>query len=405
VTGRPLHALLLPPAASVGRLTEALAAALDGSGPAILPLDPGLSRPRLAALLDTLAPAAVETPDGIERLAGATRPAAADPGTGAGVPEDVAVVIATSGSTGQPKGVQLSAAALLHSARASLDRIGARPGDRWLCPLPTSHIAGLGILVRSLAAGSEPVVTERLGPANADFAGYGCAYTSLVPTQLRRLLAAGVDLTPLRTVLLGGAAIPAGLLASARAAGARVVTTYGMSETCGGCVYDGMPLAGVAVRAGSTGRIEISGPVVFSGYRSDPALTAEVMNGEWFVTSDIGELDGTGKLTVHGRADDMINTGGEKVAPAEVAAVLETCPAVREAAVIGEPDPDWGERVTAVVVPADPQAPPTLDGLRAHARGQLPPYAAPRALILVPQLPLLPSGKPDRAALRTLRCR
>jgi o-succinylbenzoate---CoA ligase len=404
VTGRPLHALLLPPA-SARRLAEALAAALDGCGPAILPLDPGLSRPRLAALLDTLAPAAVETPDGIERLARVTHPPPADPGRGAGVPEDVAVVIATSGSTGQPKGVQLSAAALLHSARASLDRIGARPGDRWLCPLPTSHIAGLGILARSLAAGSDPVVTGRLDPAGADFAALGCAHTSLVPTQLRRLLAAGADLTPLRTVLLGGAAIPPGLLASARAAGARVVTTYGMSETCGGCVYDGIPLAGVSVRVNGTGRIEISGPVVFSGYRSDPALTAEVMNEGWFVTSDIGELDGAGRLTVHGRADDMINTGGEKVAPAEVAAVLETCPAVREAAVIGEPDPDWGEHVTAVIVPANPQAPPALDDLRSWVRARMHARAAPRALVLVPQIPLLPTGKPDRAALRALRTR
>jgi o-succinylbenzoate---CoA ligase len=401
VTGRPLHALLLP-AAAAGRLAEALAAALDGSGPAILPLDPGLPRSRLAALLGTLAPTAVETPDGIERWAVASPPSPADPGTGAGVPEEVAVVIATSGSTGQPKGVQLSARALLHSARASLDRIGARPGDRWLCPLPTSHIAGLGILVRSLAAGSDPVVTERLDPANADFAALGCAHVSLVPTQLRRLLAAGADLAPLRTVLLGGAALPPRLLASARATGARVVTTYGMSETCGGCVYDGIPLAGVSARVNSTGRIEISGPVVFSGYRSDPALTARVMHGGWFVTSDIGELGESGKLTVRGRADDMINTGGEKVAPAEVAAALETSTAVREAAVIGEPDPDWGERITAVIVPADPHAPPALDELRAHVRGQLPPYAAPRALILVRQIPLLPTGKPDRAALRAL---
>jgi O-succinylbenzoic acid--CoA ligase len=403
VTGRPLHALLLPPAAGAGRLAEALAAALDGSGPAILPLDPGLPRSRLAALLGTLAPTAVETPEGAERWAGADPPSPAGVGTGAGVPEEVAVVIATSGSTGQPKGVQLSAAALLHSARASLDRIGAGPGERWLCPLPTSHIAGLGILVRSLAAGSDPVVTERLDPTSADFAALGCAHVSLVPTQLRRLLAAGADLTPLRTVLLGGAAIPPGLLASARAAGARVVTAYGMSETCGGCVYDGIPLAGVSARVNGTGLIEIAGPVIFSGYRPDPALATEVLRGGWFVTSDIGELDESGKLTIRGRADDMINTGGRKVAPAEVAAALETSPAVREAAVIGEPDPDWGERVTAVIVPADPQAPPALGDLRAHVRDELPPYAAPRALILVPRIPLLPTGKPDRAALRALR--
>jgi o-succinylbenzoate---CoA ligase len=404
VTGRPLHALLLPPATAVGRLLDALAAALDGSGPAILPLDPRLPRARVAALLDTFAPAAVETPEGAQRwrAAGPGRPAGPAGGGDGEVPAGVAVVIATSGSTGEPKGVQLSAAALLHSARASLDRIGAGTGDRWLCPLPVSHIAGLGVLVRSLVAGTTPVVAERLDPAEADLGTLGCAHVSLVPTQLRRLLAAGADVTALRTILLGGAAAPAGLLASARAAGARVITTYGMSETSGGCVYDGVPLAGVSVRTGAEGRIEISGPVLFSGYRLRPDLAGQAMAGDWFVTSDVGSLNGLGQLAVHGRADEMINTGGEKVAPGEVAATLETCPGVREAVVIGEPDPEWGERVTAVVVPEDPAAPPALTALRAAVTRELPHFAAPRALVLVAEVPLLASGKPDLAALRRL---
>ncbi len=400
MTGRPLHALLLPPAASSGRLLDALASALDGSGPAILPLDPLLPPARIASLLEAFGPAAIETPAGTKRW----QPADTSPGAGpgaVGVPAGVAVVIATSGSTGEPKGVQLAASAMLHSARASLDRIGARTGERWLCPLPASHVAGLGILVRSLISGTTPVVAQPLRE-EMDLARSGCAHTSLVPTQLRRLLAAGTDLTGFGTILLGGAAAPPGLLAAARAAGARVVTTYGMSETCGGCVYDRVPLAGVSVRTGPEGRIEITGPVLFSGYRLRPDLTGQAMADGWLVTSDVGAVDAGGRLAVHGRADEMINTGGEKVAPGEVAAALELCPGVREAVVIGEPDPEWGERVTAVVVPDDPARPPALRALRAELSQRVPPYAAPRALVLVAEMPLLASGKPDLAALRRL---
>ena len=404
MTDRPLHALLLPAVTGAGRLLDALAAALDGSGPAILPLDPRLPKARVDALLTAFSPAAVETPEGTQRWHRAG-PGPHRDGTAGGdgtTPAGVAVVIATSGSTGEPKGAQLSAAALLHSARASLAAIGARPGERWLCPLPVSHVAGLGVLVRSLVAGTTPVVTERLGPGETSLGALGCRHVSLVPTQLRRLLATGADVAAFSTILLGGAAVPAGLLASARAAGARVVTTYGMSETCGGCVYDGVPLAGVSVRTATGGRIEISGATLFSGYQGRPDLTRRALADGWFVTSDLGSLDGAGRLTVHGRADEMINTGGEKVAPADVAAVLETCPGVAEAVVIGEPDPEWGERVTAIVVPDDPAAPPALAVLRAAVTQRLPPFAAPRALVLVADVPLLASGKPDIEALRRL---
>ena len=178
-----------------------------------------------------------------------------------GVDADVAVVVATSGSTGVPKGVQLTAAALRASAAASLGRIGAGPaggpGRRWLCCLPPFHVAGLQVLVRSLIGGTEPGVTD--GVDAAIVAGCGCAFVSLVPTQLRRLLDAGAPLDAFDAILLGGAAPPPGLLAEARAAGARVVTTYGMSETCGGCVYDGLPLDGVRVRISDAGLIGISG--------------------------------------------------------------------------------------------------------------------------------------------------
>ena len=394
MTARPLHAVLLPAADQAARLLEVLAAALDGSGPAIVPVDPRLPGDQVAALLAALRPDTLETPHGTKRLDPGDRPALA-PGT--------AVVIATSGSTGEPKGAELSAAALRHSARASLARLGARPGQRWLSCLPPSHISGLQVFVRSLLAGADPVIAGRVDAAAA--AAAGCDYVSLVPTQVRHLLGepgGPAALAAFRGILLGGAAVPAGLLAGAAAAGARVVTTYGMTETCGGCVYDGTPLDGVSARIGPDGRIRLAGPVLFSGYRGRPDLTAAALDGGWFVTSDLGDLGPSGRLTVRGRADGMINTGGEKVAADEVAGALAGCPGVREAAVAGRPDAEWGELVTAIVVPADPAAPPSLDGLRTALRGALPPFAVPRALVLVPAIPLLASGKPDLQALRRL---
>jgi len=390
VPSRPLHAVLLPPAEAAARLLDALPAALDGTGPALLPLDPALPRPRLAAQLEAFAPAVVETAEGSARYVTA-RPA---PGVG----EDSALVVATSGSTGRPKGTELGAAALLASARASLRRIGARPGERWLCCLPAFHIAGIQVLVRSLLAGTTPAVVGRLEPGT--LAASGCAHVAVVPTQLRRLVDAGADLSAAATILLGGAAVPPGLLDDARAAGGRVITSYGMSETSGGCVYDGMPLDEVSVDIGPGDRIRIAGPVLFSGYRLRPDLTAAVRDGRWFVTSDLGSLGPSGELLVRGRADDVIITGGEKVVAAEVETALATCAGVREAAVVGRPDAEWGELVTAVVVPADPSAPPRLADIRAHVQDRLPRWAAPAALLLVPEIPLLPSGKPDRATLR-----
>jgi O-succinylbenzoic acid--CoA ligase len=379
-------------------MLEVLSAALDGTGPAILPLDPALPPAALAASIAAFAPAAIETPAGLERLpaAGASR------GAGAALPPEVAVVIATSGSTGQPKGVQLTAAALLASAHASLHRIGARPGDRWLCCLPAFHVAGLQVLVRSLVSGQAPVVSERLDQATlAAAVAQDCQYASLVPTQLSRLSGAA-ELAGFRAILLGGAAPPAGQLEAARSAGARVVTTYGMTETCGGCVYDGMPLDGVSVELDEEDRIRLSGPVLFSGYRFQPELTRQVLRDGWFATSDLGNLSADGRLTVRGRSDGVINSGGRKVVPGEVEAALDGCAGVQAVVVVGVPHPEWGEIVTAVVVPSDPADPPTLAQLRARAQLSLPAWAAPHALVLQQELPLLRSGKPDREAARLL---
>ena len=385
---RPLRAVLVERATP--RLVELLAAALDGSGPAIAPLDAGLPPARLAGLIDALGPDSVQDTEGVT---------SARSGPHEGVAEGTAVVVGTSGSTGVPKGVELSAAALRHSARASLDRVGARPGERWLCCLPVTHVAGLAVLVRSLVGGTEPVLAERADAGTV--AASGCAHVSLVPTQLQRLLlqAGAHGPTPLAgfsSVLLGGAAAPAGLLDGARDAGVPVVTTYGMTETCGGCVYDGVPLDGVRAEVRDDGRIWLSGPVLFSGYRGGPRAPAD----GWFRTGDLGLLDAEGRLAVRGRADDVINTGGHKVVPGEVAAALQSCPGVREVAVVGQPDPEWGERVVAVVVPADPGDPPALELLRRHVRERLPRYAIPSRVVMVGAVPMLPSGKHDIVRLR-----
>lgn len=399
MTSRPLHAVLLPRSAGAGQLLEPLAAALDGTGPAILPLDPSLPKARLDEIIAAFAPSAVVTAGGRERLHAAGAGGRAAPG----VSEDVAVVLATSGSTGTPKAAELTASALTASARASLERLGAGPGTRWLCGLPVHHISGLGILVRSLLAGSEPVLRDRIdvgAVASAVSAGQEstvrCHYVSLVPTQLRRLLDAGAPIAGFRAILLGGAAISAGLLDEAAAAGACVVTTYGMTETSGGCVYDGLPLDGVQVTTGRNGRLQIAGDVLFSRYRLDPELTAAVLRDRWFMTSDLGEVDADGRVLVRGRADDVINSGGEKVVASEVEQVLRAWDRVQDAVVVGTPDPDWGERVTALIVPADGTPPPGLDDVRAYVVDRLPRYAAPRAVLAVETVPMLASGKPDR---------
>ena len=327
-----------------------------------------------------------------------------DPGPGQ-------IVLGTSGSTGAAKWVVLSAAALSASATATHARLGG-PG-RWLLALPAQHIAGVQLLVRAALTGSRPAVLDLRGgfdPVAFNAAAQRLAgetqrcYTALVPTQLTRLLDADPDpLAHFDAVLLGGAAAPEALLSRARSAGVRVVTTYGMTETAGGCVYDGWPLEGVRVRvSGNPGRVELAGPMLASGYLSASEPTAAAFRDGWFQTSDLGRCDGHGRLQVLGRADDVIVTGGLNVAPAEVEAVLTSLPGVAAACVVGLPDPEWGERVIAVVVPADPARPPDPGALRLAARQLLTMAQVPKEIFLLDALPLCGVGKPDRSALRTM---
>lgn len=312
------------------------------------------------------------------------------------------LVVVTSGSTGSGRGVLLAASAVRASAAATLDRLGG-PGS-WLLALPVSSIAGLQVLCRSELAGREAVVLDRgegLAAAAARLPADDRRYTALVPTQLVRFLDAepGV-LRGFDAVLVGGAATDPALLARARAEGVRVVTTYGMTETAGGCVYDGVPLEGVSVRV-DDGGVELAGPVLAHGYRLDAAATAAAFVDGWFRTRDAGSVDDGGRLRVAGRLDDVLISGGVNVAPAAVEAVLREHPGVADAVVVGRPDPEWGQRVLAAVVPAGDRA-PELPELRRWVADRLGAPAAPRQLHLLAAVPTLHTGKPDRRAVAAL---
>jgi O-succinylbenzoic acid--CoA ligase len=301
------------------------------------------------------------------------------------------LLIETSGSTGRPKRVALSRDAVVASARATHDRLGG-PG-RWTLLLPPSYVAGVQVIVRAMLAGAPP--------DQALTAGSERSYVSVVPTQLGRMLDAPARLELLRgydTVLVGGASFDPALRARATDAGVRVLATYGMSETAGGCVYDGLPLDGVAVKIGADGLVRLAGPVLFDGYDGDPDLTASVLEGGWFVTSDLGEIDHDGRLRVLGRADDMVTSGGVKVPASAVARRLRTHPSVTAAEVVGVPDAEWGQRVVAVVV-----GDLGLDEARDWVSAEHPRAWAPREVVAVDEIPLLDNGKVDRLALKELR--
>ncbi len=297
------------------------------------------------------------------------------------------LLIETSGSSGRPKRVVLSRDAVVASARAATRRLGG--SGRWALTLPASYVAGVQVIVRSLLAGHPPVL-----------AGWGdAAYTSLVPTQLHRLLGSADDVAALRAmsaVLLGGGPVDPALRSRAAELGIPVVATYGSSETAGGCVYDGVPLDGVAVALGTDGRIRLAGPVLFDRYDGDPALTAASLVDGWFHTADAGRLDEDGRLEVLGRLDDVVVSGGVKVPLPAVASRLRAHPDVLEAEVIGVDDPEWGQRVVAFVVGSLGREDARDWVGDAHPRAW-----APQDLVLLDALPLLANGKVDRVALRS----
>lgn len=361
-----------------------------GDAALLLPADAAESV--IAAILASQRPAAMLDARGTDRTR--LRPAPLEHSLP--VAADVALVVTTSGSTGQPKGVELTHAALAASTTTSLDRLGCRPGERWALALPTHHVAGVQVLLRSWELGTDAEVVDDL----AGLATCSSQHVSLVPTQLTRLLDAGAPVSRFATILLGGARAAPELVDRAHAAGADVVASYGMSETGGGCVYDGRALEHVEVEL-SAGRIRLRGPVLFAGYRGQPPGAALDEAG-WFTTGDLGAFDADGRLQVLGRADDVIISGGENVPVPGVEAALRAAPGVADVAVTGRPDPDWGQVVVAAVVPTDPQQPPTFDALRAHVRARHPVAWAPREVVIVDELPRGPMGKVGRAALERL---
>jgi o-succinylbenzoate---CoA ligase len=372
-----LVAIALPrPAAA-----RAILAAWE-TGEAVLPLDPGAPAPELARALAAARPTHLVDGDGRRRLPG-----------GEPVEPGVAAVLATSGTGGPPKVAELGGDAIGFSAKVVSAALEAGPGDRWLCCLPVHGVAGLAVLARAWHAGLPVDVHDRFDPATVGAAAGRATLVSLVPTMLRRLLAAGADPAGFRRVLVGGGPIPADLVEAAARRGIGLVRTYGLTETFGGVVHDGHPLDGAELRISAGDEIEVSGPMLFRRYRGDPRRTAAVLRAGWLRTGDLGRLDRDGRLQVLGRRDELVVSGGVNVHPDEVEAVLAAHPAVAEAAVTGRPDPEWGQRVTAFVVPRDPADPPTLAGLRAFVLQRLAPAKAPRELVLVPALPRGPSGK------------
>jgi O-succinylbenzoic acid--CoA ligase len=298
-----------------------------------------------------------------------------------------ALVVATSGTSGEPKGVVLTHDAIAASARATSDRLAVDPrSDRWLACLPLAHVGGLSVVTRALATGTPLVVHDGFDAAAVEHAATdeGVTLVSLVGTAVRR-----IDASPFRVIVLGGATPPQDLPPNA-------VTTYGMTETGSGVVYDGVPLDGVEVRAATSGEILIRGAMLLRTYRdgTDP----KDADG-WFATGDLGEFDASGRLRVFGRAGDLIITGGENVWPEPVEAILANQAGVADVAVVSRPDDEWGQRVVAVVVPTDRTRPPSLDALRAAVKELIGPWAAPRDLELVESIPRTALGKVRRRDL------
>ncbi len=305
------------------------------------------------------------------------------------VPADCAVVIPTSGSSGEPKDVALSASALIAGAVASHKFLGAVAGDTWSLLLPITHIAGINVLVRAIQLGTEPVDMNT-----------SAVFTAIVPTQLHRALHGEEKLLKhlqnAKAVLVGGAASSGALLEQARKAGINPVTTYGMSEMSGGCIYNDTALESVQFRINSEGAIELAGSMRAMGYLNAPELWKQVTDGEWFITSDSGKVDGD-KLFVLGRLDDQINTGGKKISLSVIDNFLhEKFPRQRFAS-LSIPDKEWGEKLVLVI---DGSMEPNLikDSLRTEFGG----HAVPKELIFNTEIPLISIGKPDRKKLRDL---
>lgn len=337
------------------------------------------------------------------------QPAEVEPGT--------AVVIGTSGSTGIPKRVVLSGEALRAGAEATANRIGS---GRWLLALPAGYVAGFQVLVRSILSGTEPVVLDgRFSPkafaeATLPMIGTQPLFTSLVPAQIASLLDAAGDTTVLaslqayQAILVGGQALPQPVRDRAAELGVRLVRTYGSTETSGGCVYDGIPLDTAAVRT-VDGELQIAGAMLADGYLGDPDLTERTFLRDehgirWYRTGDLGIVE-DGIVRVHGRADNVIVSGGVNISLDRVEHIVRGIPGLTSAVVVGVDDEQWGE--ASVIVAARGESlrrseAEQLERARAAVADEIGKPARPARLILVDELATLPSGKPDRESIRRI---
>jgi O-succinylbenzoic acid--CoA ligase len=342
------------------------------AGAAVMPIDDRLTAEEADALIARARPTAVFDGAQLLRLEGES------------VADDVALVMATSGSAGEPKAAELTHEALRAASRLSAERLGITADDPWLCCLPVAHMGGMLVLLRHLLLRARVEVQGRFDPAG--FARSGAVCTSLVPAMVVQL--SDADLDRFKVILVGGSGMDPALRRHS------MVATYGLSESCGGVVYDGVPFDGVEVRTAEDDEIQLRGPTLMRGYRlsSSQPFTED----GWLRTRDAGSFV-DGKLEAYGRLDDVIVTGGEKVWPQEVEDVLRAHPAVADVAVVGRADPEWGARVTAVVVPVSEA--PTLDSLRAFCEERLARYKVPRALEIIETLPRTSSGKIRRGDL------
>ena len=345
-------------------------------GDAALPLDPNAPPVHNAAMLDSMRPAAVLDAHGERHKLPGSLP----------VEDGDALVVLTSGTTGEPKGAVHTHRGIEYAAFCSSTAAGVIANSCWLACLPLSHVGGLSVVTRAVLTGTELQMLERADPKSiADAQRQGATHVSLVPTLLGR-----IDPEPFHSILLGGSAIPIDRPSN-------TIATYGMTESFGGVVYEGLALNGVEMRTTPDGLIELRSPTMLRSYRdgSNP-LDAQ----GWLRTGDLGQIDSaTGILTVLGRVDELIVTGGEKVWPQAVEEVLLQHGAVSEVAVIGIADPEWGQRVVALVVPMPGQLPLSLQAARELVRNQLPVASAPKEIRLVDSLPRTSVGKIRRMAL------
>jgi O-succinylbenzoic acid--CoA ligase len=311
------------------------------------------------------------------------------------VPAEVCLIVQTTGSSGAPKYVGLSRSALITSARLSLEYLHASPGDLWSLLLPLHHIAGINVLVRSLELGTTPIdLRESKSYTDVDF-------TAVVPTQIFSALNGNQELLAhlqsAKKVLVGGAALTDELYQSAVSAGILITRTYGMSETSGGCIYEGTPLGDTQVRISEDGFIEIAGPTIASGYIEDPAKWSKSFYEGWFRTSDLGQIDSSGSLSILGRGDDLYISGGEKVSLAAVTKRLEERYSQNNWSAFALDDLKWGQRLVVAVAGGNPPTPEEITSLLGDALGSA---GKPKQYLTFETFPLIGIGKIDHLAIR-----